>query len=653
MLGRTIIHRIHTVLGDSKYGNYTVDVVTRLRLALVSIVLVSVLAAAVSGFQLYRLWESQSNSIERFVPALVYSQQLQSQLVRFQALTLALRSADSVQNIDLNSVALEQVAKEMEATLGSSMQLAINQKILDPLTAELNEFVQFSSVIAPIRKKQINLTLALEREQSALVELRSEVRELVEPHIIEAGIQLNKALASDSRYLLTDKRDDLRRIVTWVTVQKNLSEFMIRISGLIDVVEQLSIRRSVESSVESNLQIQYDIRSITQLLSSLGESPTQRSLAIKLNELRDLTLGESGVIVALSSYHEQQIELDKAYLSESVVANNVSSWIDSIVEHAQTDNVDSSKRIRQALLGVAVVVLLGGSIVIALVAAVNRYIVERQINNRMTTLTSAVLEIADGNTERSVGITGNDELGRMAKSLEVFKKNARELHRSNHELEQFAYAASHDLRSPLRAIENLAQWTLEDAGDNLPDDCKSHLLKLLARVKRLSKLQDDLLTYARAGHADSSIDIFKGTELIKELSELLDSQNNFNIVFLGNEKPVKTYITPLRHVLLNFISNAIKHHDIGHGNIEIVVKHQDSRIWVTVKDDGPGVATEYHSKIFELFQTLQSQDIVEGSGLGLPLISRLVERYGGTVTVSSNPEESRGTTFNFDWPIME
>jgi signal transduction histidine kinase len=622
-------------------------------MALLSVVLVCLVAAVVSGFQLHRLWESQNNSIERFVPALVYSQQLQSQLLRFQAQSAGFRSFNSEDDINLNAIAMEQLAHKMQTTLKSSMQLTASQKFLDQLTDALVQLARFPSAIAPISKSLVSLKLALDHKQLALAELHTKVRQLVEPHILEAGIQLNQALASDSRYLLVEKKDYLNRIVSLVKVQKTLSELLIRISGHIDVVEQLSKNRSADGSAESKIHLRYDIRSITQVLATLDESPTRRSLATELRELRNLTLGEGGVISILTLYNEQQSVLEMAYFSEVVVAENVSSWIDSIVAQAQIDNVNSSEKIQRALYRVALIVLLGGCLVLAVVAVVNRYIVERQINNRMTTLTSAVLEIADGNTEKTVGVTGNDELGRMAESLEIFKKNARELHRSNHELEQFAYAASHDLRSPLRAIENLAQWTLEDAGDNLPPDCKNHLLKLLGRVKRLSSLQDDLLTYARAGHADSSIEFFNATELIKELSELLDSQNNFKFSVLSDVKPVKTFLTPLRHILLNLISNAINHHDLGHGRIEVVVKHHESRIWITVTDDGPGIASKYHSKIFELFQTLQSQDVVEGSGLGLPLIVRLVERYAGTVTVSSKPEESRGTTFEFDWPIID
>jgi len=152
----------------------------------------------------------------------------------------------------------------------------------------------------------------------------------------------------------------------------------------------------------------------------------------------------------------------------------------------------------------------------------------------VTALTSAVLDIAGGDIEREVGISGRDELGRMARSLDVFKSNARELKRSNHEMEQFAYAASHDMRSPLRAIEDLAQWTIEDGGETLPQVCKEHLHKLMDRANRLSVLQNDLLDYSRAGSGGHNEGDFHLAAQIAELAELVDVEHRFTIVVEGD-----------------------------------------------------------------------------------------------------------------------
>jgi len=218
-------------------------------------------------------------------------------------------------------------------------------------------------------------------------------------------------------------------------------------------------------------------------------------------------------------------------------------------------------------------------------------------------------------------------------------------------MEQFAYAASHDLKSPLRAIENLAQWTIEDGGADLPADCLKNLEKILQRAKRLSTLQNDLLEYSRAGHAADKIKAIDINLLVAELSEFLDPDSRFTIEVSGASQVIHTSETPLRQVLMNLLNNAIKHHDRGYGIVTISIHFSTSRMHVSMLDDGPGIEEQYLEQIFELFNMLQTQDDVEGSGLGLALVRKLVKRYGGTITAVSNPTLQRGTEFQFDWPI--
>ena len=208
------------------------------------------------------------------------------------------------------------------------------------------------------------------------------------------------------------------------------------------------------------------------------------------------------------------------------------------------------------------------------------------------------------------------------------------------------------MRSPLRAIESLATWTLEDAGDTLSEDCRDNLQTLLERAKRLSTLQYDLLDYAQAGEIDGSIADTDIIALVGEIHALLDADQRFEITVTGDTEPLRTHLTPLRQILLNLFTNAIKHHDRGGGSIEVAVRATGSRLHMAVRDDGPGIEPRFHDKIFGLFATLQSKDIVEGSGLGLSMVRKLVERYEGRIEVVSDPECARGTTFAFDLPMQ-
>lgn len=222
-----------------------------------------------------------------------------------------------------------------------------------------------------------------------------------------------------------------------------------------------------------------------------------------------------------------------------------------------------------------------------------------------------------------------------------------ELERSNRELNQFAYVASHDLKAPLRAIDQLATWISEDVGERLPAESAAHPAKLRGRVRRMEKLLDDLLAYSRAGRIRPAVESVNVNLLVHDIVALLAPPAGF-VVRTGTLPVLCTPRVSLELVLRNLIGNALKHHQGDVGQIEITAVEQDEWVEFAVHDDGPGIAPQYHERIFEMFQTLRPRDEVEGSGMGLALVKKLVESYGGTITVES--AAGHGATFRFTWP---
>lgn len=247
------------------------------------------------------------------------------------------------------------------------------------------------------------------------------------------------------------------------------------------------------------------------------------------------------------------------------------------------------------------------------------------------------------------GVLGTYEDISLRKRLELEQlKLLAELSRSNTDLEQFAYVASHDLKSPLRAIDSLAGWLQEDLESVLTGDSRKHLELLRQRTHRMERLLDDLLAYSRAGRVPADIVAVDVARLVGEIVEMLNRPEGFT-VRLNPPAPVfATAVTPLRQVLTNLIANAIKHHDKAGGLIEIAVREAGEWFEFTVADDGPGIPPEFHERIFGMFQTLRPRDQVEGSGIGLALVRRIVARYGGKATVAVRAP--RGSVFCFQWP---
>ena len=225
------------------------------------------------------------------------------------------------------------------------------------------------------------------------------------------------------------------------------------------------------------------------------------------------------------------------------------------------------------------------------------------------------------------------------------------LARSNQELDQFAYVASHDLKAPLRGIANLSQWIEEDLGDKLGGENKSQMGMLRGRVHRMEALIDGILQYSRAGRVKARPEEIDTGALVSEIVELIAPPGEMKIEISDTMPQVKAEKVPLQQVFMNLLGNAIKH--AGDTNPLIQVSWADAGPFYEfrVADNGRGIAPQYHDRIFGIFQTLEARDKVEGTGIGLSVVQKIVEAKGGKVWVES--EIGKGASFRFLWPKTE
>jgi signal transduction histidine kinase len=223
-----------------------------------------------------------------------------------------------------------------------------------------------------------------------------------------------------------------------------------------------------------------------------------------------------------------------------------------------------------------------------------------------------------------------------------------ELTTTNSDLESFTYVASHDLKAPLRGMDNLVTWITEDPESSLSEESKHNAARLRIRINRLEGLLDGLLEYSRAGRLKAETITVDSRELCEEVVEYLAPPDGFT-VDVGSDLPeFETVKSALQTVLGNLIANAIKHHDRKRVAISITAVDLGDTYNFSVSDDGPGIDPAHHQRVFEIFQTLTPRSKMDTSGIGLSIVTRLVAAAGGSVTIKSETGK-RGTVFEFTW----
>jgi two-component system, LuxR family, sensor kinase FixL len=226
-----------------------------------------------------------------------------------------------------------------------------------------------------------------------------------------------------------------------------------------------------------------------------------------------------------------------------------------------------------------------------------------------------------------------------------------ELKKSNQELRSFAHVIAHDLKSPLRGIGTLAGGLIRKYDKLLDDEGKNQLRLLIIRVKRMGDFIDGILRYSEIGHF---IEELQDVDISALLSEIIGESaipENFEISITQDLPVVRCQRLRLKQVFQNLMSNAIKYIDKPKGKIEIGCT-EDNEFWqFSVSDNGCGIKEQYFEKIFEIFQTLAPRDKTENTGIGLTIVKKIVETYGGKVWLNSTL--GQGSTFYFTLPKRE
>ncbi|WP_029288781.1 ATP-binding protein [Cellulomonas sp. HZM] len=316
-----------------------------------------------------------------------------------------------------------------------------------------------------------------------------------------------------------------------------------------------------------------------------------------------------------------------------------------------------------ALLAVAAVV-----VAVLLWSALRRWVVEP-----VDELASDVRIVAQGDLHHPVLATGPGEIAALARDVEHMRitlasqveeveqahaalaEQAEELRRSNRDLEQFAYVASHDLQEPLRKVASFTQLLQKRYGGQLDERADQYIGFAVDGAKRMQRLINDLLGFSRVGRVGGEVtDVDLADALAAAVDNLDTAVTDTGAVVTHGDLPVlRGERALLVQLFQNLVGNAVKFRDPGrepHVHVSAVRVHESGRdAWqIECRDNGIGIDAQYAERVFVIFQRLHPKDVYEGTGIGLALCKKIVEFHGGRIWIE--PVDGEGTSIRWTLP---
>jgi len=332
------------------------------------------------------------------------------------------------------------------------------------------------------------------------------------------------------------------------------------------------------------------------------------------------------------------------------------------------DDLDRLQTWRDAIL----VSMIAAFVVAAIMSAL---VVRNAVNRPLAALAASCRKITEGNFGENIEQRGPSDIRGIASDVEDMRQRivdelessrsaraqlaeqALELQRSNAELEQFAYVASHDLQEPLRKVASFCQLLEKRYGDKLDERGTEYIAFAVDGAKRMQVLINDLLTFSRVGRLNATLaDVDLGAALdqaVENVSAAIE-ESGAEIVRRGRLPHIIGDPTLLTMVWQNLIGNAVKFRRDGIAP-RIVVDCEEGSAgrdgsWLfSVSDNGIGIPEEFADKVFVIFQRLHGRDVYTGTGIGLALCKKIVEHHGGSIWI--DPAYTEGTRIRFTIPV--
>jgi signal transduction histidine kinase len=433
--------------------------------------------------------------------------------------------------------------------------------------------------------------------------------------------------------------------------QRNTINMVSGLRGFLLTGERYFIE-AYDSSVVENERILHDI-------AALSQDSAQLRLLNEIKRLNDkwvddytdplrqakllASINDSNITYFNKIYREKAAgeKIIQAQLQQKF--REFSNWEYSIRDKRRSMLASSAVRSKQLTFTLTIISLVAAILIVIVLIS--------RISKRIGKMVGMADTIASGNYDVSMFDPGKDELTALSASLNHMAKelsrNISLLKEKNEELDQFAHIVSHDLKGPLRGIDNVVSWIEEDHRQELTPKLEEYLQLIKGRVTRAENLIQGILSYARIGKEIVPKEQVDVNELIEEVIDSVPLTDKIRVLVPEKLPVLVTEKIPLFQVFSNLVSNGVKYNDKEKGEIRIYSKDTGDKYEFFVEDNGPGISAQYHKKIFVIFQTLKERDSFESTGVGLAIVKKILDKRNERITLKSVPGD--GAIFSFTW----
>ncbi len=629
---------------------------------------ISVLEATIGFWVQLRTQESLQSYSSQTIPELIRTREISKTVDDIAHSSSSLGQIQTIEELEQAEKSYAAQKTAMDKLIGGNSPKELASNTLLPRALE--EILDNTGRQLQMVRKQIELRNSFNKGQQETLSHLKKTMTSLETHFYDLSESVESGLAE----IFSNKA--LSRMTLQKVTSEKWQQHHFDLNQVSEVLVQLTSAQTNLTALgvsESRLAIEglkarftEIIRDTAARIPLIKDRKPLPDLAANIDTLHSQSLGEEGLFALKTNIAQLSESIQVASELNNETDRKLSDAFGTFLQEMDKRSVQETEASRQrTLLGMGIVLGLG-SLSLAIAFFFGRNYVYKRVILRLRSLTRQTKHITEGHLETEIDVTGEDELSELAKSLVVFRNNQRalnsakevlveqgeELESKNAELRTFAYRASHDLKAPLLTIVGLSRLIREDLED-APGQHKEEIDNLVKVEKVADDLSNLIANILRLTTADGEMEVERfslhalAAKIEGNLQGLLQQNHVQMALDLPHEITLTTERVRVRQILENLISNGIKYCDPKKENRRVWIRARQTqdKVEIEVSDNGVGIPEEHQNRVFGMFERLSSQ--VQGSGLGLYLVKRHVERLSGRIWFRTSDQ---GTSFFVELP---